>query len=746
MELPTNDGGDQQCQDPHLSSLSQHELISEISALRGRLDRRNVLLDVIRKAYHRDVVFVKERLADAESRGLAYAADGTNACISNALTSVPSIDLRKTFRLFAPQECEMRLHPCWSCGGQLEVIHRESTRIANFKYSIHLLQAKEHDLRMEVVNAKAQAREDRMRLVEVNKNSMNEKSELLEQIQSLKEEMTGMNILREELDRVLRIKEALENQLELQGPIIRDHQRLVVEIEDVKGVSMKWENQFHEKVRDNTNLSKQNECLVQNLKKIQKNNDALAKDLDDYRENCRALEEECSTLKSEISKCKAEAHETAVCLQKAEVVINESDREYEIERQRFESKIKELESECRILASRAAESEEKAFTTAKEADSYRRKIEATLGGDKSFDSDKAFVKINELIRDEEMLRQKDISSSNLIVSYIRTAYENCLAQEKILEKNGSELHTNIRLFQKTDKAKNEKSQIVFRHLDDANNSDAIDWVSFMKDDADRRHVFGNMQNRLLMGQFSLEKCFEKIHRSHRLEVRKCQDGHKKEMEEKTSRIWELEKFLTTAIGTNRDYECKMSKICEKHELMELQIASLRSTLRKLRRDYGTDRETVRHLQKSFGNLLPVIQKLLADLRIYRKRNNELTETVHEKQNEIAHRDATMKQLEKLLEKMTDKFSERERLRVKVTHEAATQAMPVMTDTATSADFLTAHNAHVTPPPSSDSKVDNFLLPGRIWNINSDEIYPSRVTVGEGLGRSSVQFRRAIDKL
>jgi len=534
--------------------------------------------------------------------------------------------------------------------------------------------------------------------------------------------------------------------LEQQRPILLDHERLVVEIEEFKGFSEQWENRFHEQVRENAKLSNENEGLTQRLKLFQNDNDALTKDLDDSRQKCDILEDKCSTLTLEVSKCKSKAHEMEGCLQKAEDAMQELDRGVGIERQRFECKIKELESECNTLASRAAEWEETACNRAKEADSYRGKIEATLGGDESFDSDAAFVKINVIIREAEILRQKDVSLSNLLVSYIRTAYENCLAQEEILKKNGSALHTNTRLFQKSDKDKNEKSRIVLRHLDVADKSDEIEWSSFKNNNEDQRHVLGNLQNRLQMGQFTLEKCFENINKLHRLELRKCQNDHKKEMEEKTSQIWELEKLLTTAIGTNRDYECKMLKICEKHEFVEPQIASLRSSLRKLRTDCSTDQMTIRHLLDNFDNLLPVVQKLLTEQRLCRKRNIELMETVQEKQNDIVIRDSTMKHLEKLLEKMTHKFAEHERLRIKITHEAATQAMPIMMDSATSADFLTTHNARVTPPPSSDSKVDDFLLPGRIWNINSDEVYTSRVTVGEGFGRSSVQFRRAIDKL
>ena len=67
-----------------------------VDNLRGSLDRRNQLLDVIRKAYHRDVLVVKEYL---KQHGLQE---------SSFLDSLPSVDLRETFRLFAPEGCELQ--------------------------------------------------------------------------------------------------------------------------------------------------------------------------------------------------------------------------------------------------------------------------------------------------------------------------------------------------------------------------------------------------------------------------------------------------------------------------------------------------------------------------------------------------------------------------------------------------------------------------------------------------------------
>lgn len=135
----------------------------ELNQLRGRLDRRNALLDIIRKAYHRDVLVVKEHL---QRQGRTTNANATDLLVDD-LSSVPSIDLRETFRLFAPHECELRVRPCFSCGGQLEIIHRESARIVDFKYAIQVLQERERELRLELVGAKVEAQKDRDRLLDV---------------------------------------------------------------------------------------------------------------------------------------------------------------------------------------------------------------------------------------------------------------------------------------------------------------------------------------------------------------------------------------------------------------------------------------------------------------------------------------------------------------------------------------------------------------------------------------------------
>jgi hypothetical protein len=112
----------------------------EVSALQGRLKRRNLVIDAIRKAYLRDVVTVKHELLQSEQDAGYRASESTQL-----VHRVPSLDLRPTLELFAPAECSLRVRPCETCGGQLEVVHRESKRVAALTKSCGELQKIEQE-------------------------------------------------------------------------------------------------------------------------------------------------------------------------------------------------------------------------------------------------------------------------------------------------------------------------------------------------------------------------------------------------------------------------------------------------------------------------------------------------------------------------------------------------------------------------------------------------------------------------
>lgn len=124
----------------------------QIQYLQKRLERRNAIIDDVRKAYYRDVILVQHELLKQQQDGELYIA-------ARQLTSVPSIDLKNSLALFSPHECHLKLDPdpCTSCGGSIEIIHHESHVLAQCREDMESSQKAEaaqktiiHRLREEI--------------------------------------------------------------------------------------------------------------------------------------------------------------------------------------------------------------------------------------------------------------------------------------------------------------------------------------------------------------------------------------------------------------------------------------------------------------------------------------------------------------------------------------------------------------------------------------------------------------------
>jgi len=140
------------------------ELQFEVTALQSRLKRRNLVIDAIRKAYLRDVVTIKQELFQMETDKNYNPSDSTTL-----VHRIPSLDMRPTLELFAPAECSLRVRPCDSCGGQLEVVHRESKRVAQLSKSCAELQKIEQEVRLAKSRMEVQANKDRRALEEATR-------------------------------------------------------------------------------------------------------------------------------------------------------------------------------------------------------------------------------------------------------------------------------------------------------------------------------------------------------------------------------------------------------------------------------------------------------------------------------------------------------------------------------------------------------------------------------------------------
>ncbi|CAM9259745.1 unnamed protein product, partial [Phaeothamnion confervicola] len=105
-----------------------HTLMAENGALRSSLKRRMHVIDTLRKSYLSDVVAIKlELMRKAGLSDKEYAATGGPP--AEVRDAVPSADMRPVLFLYGPADTWLHVRPCESCGGQLEIITRESVKV-----------------------------------------------------------------------------------------------------------------------------------------------------------------------------------------------------------------------------------------------------------------------------------------------------------------------------------------------------------------------------------------------------------------------------------------------------------------------------------------------------------------------------------------------------------------------------------------------------------------------------------------
>ncbi|EJK62694.1 hypothetical protein THAOC_16683, partial [Thalassiosira oceanica] len=485
--------------------------VDEVDLLRGALHRRNELLGAILKAYHRDVLVIKESLYRAGRHG--FAVDDPNISCGegkheeNSLSSVPSVDLRETLRLFSPHECDLRVSPCYHCGGTVEIIHRESSRLAECKHIIREMKARDEELRLEMVDVKVRAQLDRERVVEEAKNHTEHRQSLLEEIVDLGRRVSDRDDLFAEVERLTLEKNRLRQELKRHEPVLQEHICLKVEVQKAKDecniLSAELKSQADEYVR----LRKQHEALIVDMKRSGQEIGRLEQALAATRKDYEAEGKKCDQLAHDLAKSKTRASEIEACLQKAQFAYDEMAYDFDEERDSLKENIECLESTCSDLKSNIARLESESINHACEAAELRKRISSTLEGARrrgsiSFvpqNTEAAFDKTDDLFREVHTLRQKCAGQSNLLLSCIRSLYENCLFQErKLLLDNGGSLHKNAQTLHHQFEV-NGAAKSVLDHLDSADESDAIDWVSILSSDTDQRHILGNLENRIRIG-------------------------------------------------------------------------------------------------------------------------------------------------------------------------------------------------------------------------------------------------------
>ncbi|KAE9100699.1 hypothetical protein PF006_g22847 [Phytophthora fragariae] len=217
----------------------------QLEMLRGKLSRRNQVLEVIRRAYYRDVIIIKEELRQyggklghmgsaASLRGEMPKLQrtpsrqiGSSSSTDGGLSSVPSVDLREALPLFAPNETMLQVHPCETCGGHLELVHGESKELKAARQEMARASKGEQQMRTVVHRMRSEAKQ----MEEVNdalqqrvKALMKENAYTLEQLQAARKMEREQKVIIAGMRSKLQLTQATQDEID----------RLASEYKDVK--------------------------------------------------------------------------------------------------------------------------------------------------------------------------------------------------------------------------------------------------------------------------------------------------------------------------------------------------------------------------------------------------------------------------------------------------------------------------------------------------------------------------------
>ncbi|KAL3673371.1 hypothetical protein V7S43_001087 [Phytophthora oleae] len=219
----------------------------QLEMLRGKLSRRNQVLEIIRRAYYRDVITIKEelrqyggKLGHPGSTSLLrgeipklqrtpsrHVSTGSSGTIDGGLSSVPSVDLREVLPLFAPFETTLQMHPCETCGGHLELVHGESKELKAARQEMARASKGEQQMRIVVHRMRSEAKQ----MEEVNdalqqrvKALMKENAYTLEQLQAARKMEREQKVIIAGMRSKLQLTQATQEEID----------RLASEYKDVK--------------------------------------------------------------------------------------------------------------------------------------------------------------------------------------------------------------------------------------------------------------------------------------------------------------------------------------------------------------------------------------------------------------------------------------------------------------------------------------------------------------------------------
>lgn len=122
--------------------------------LRHSVYKRSMVIELIKSAYLRDVVAMKNVMFNK------LPVEVSDELIKEWKTSMPSVDLRQPLELHGPKSSHLTMKPCKKCGGVLDVEYHDSSKSERIERKLKKAYEMNEELRLSVAKQQHQSSRD----------------------------------------------------------------------------------------------------------------------------------------------------------------------------------------------------------------------------------------------------------------------------------------------------------------------------------------------------------------------------------------------------------------------------------------------------------------------------------------------------------------------------------------------------------------------------------------------------------
>ena len=664
--------------------------------------------------------------------------------------SVPSLDLRPALKLFAPKECELRIRPCFACGGHLEIVHRDSERIERLKRACRQFQEVEQHLRLELVETERRAHLDRLELEKLRARVDEDRNIFIDKVNKLKKWIVGYDDTRRECMQMRDAMARLESQnaeyrtslailrktqaeLTRTSKALEDH-RVLLEQTQSSVMELRESEQFYRESEDAWKadchaLSSAVWLLEGDLDSSRKRGERLSSDLSECRLKLHitteklgdaldridcldnaldATQKDHLRVQSDLLEVQKEMESTIECLE----------REIQAKNEIIDAFIGGVGDSTRELQDIQRRREVRRY---QQPSNQNESGESSTAPDPQNVATKALHQLNEEV---SLLRSKVGSLTSFTSGYAGCIFDQCVSQENLLKSEGYELESSSRCIVDACPAQSEDKSAVAairRRMDNSsgnrecNGNADIDWATILDSEDDRRQILAHLGNRMQMGLHSLEKAFEHRGREYKAEMKQiCRDHDRRLGGLRSSHEQEISKLQTELNKVTSEYQrAEADRRCLEttSEDISSQLESAQGKICEQERQLTHSESLVTNLEDRLADSAEENQTQQAIMDEQEKTITRQRADLDEKDEEIRNRNLIIDQLERLLEKTTQNFAavvEKDRIRLETNHSIAIQAQPGTSCASIAADLYISPRLR-SRPLRRDPKTGEYVL-------------------------------------